>query len=127
MKKDLKKRLKEKSADLALKIPALYLSFKDRRTPRLAKILALIAVAYALSPVDLIPDFIPAAGYLDDLVLLPALAACAIRRIPEEVWLENLALAKDMWKDGKPGRWYYAIPVFAVYALLIFFILRIIF
>lgn len=126
-KKDLKKSLSEKSKDLALKVPSLYLSLKDKRTPRLARFLALLCVAYALSPVDLIPDFIPVAGYLDDLVILPALAAAAIKHIPKDVWEENLVLAKDLWKDGKPKKWYYAIPVIAIYALILFVILKILF
>jgi uncharacterized membrane protein YkvA (DUF1232 family) len=62
---DLKRRAKQLKQD----IPALYLALKDRKTPIIAKVLAGIIVVYALSPIDLIPDFIPVLGYLDDLIV----------------------------------------------------------
>jgi len=58
---------------------------KDRRTPKLAKVLLGLAVGYALSPVDLIPDFVPVLGYLDDIVLVPALVLLALKMVPREV------------------------------------------
>lgn len=58
---------------------------KDRRTPRLAKVLLGLAVGYALSPVDLIPDFVPVLGYLDDIVLVPALVLLALKMVPRQV------------------------------------------
>lgn len=63
------------------------------RTPRLAKALALLALAYAASPVDLIPDFIPGLGQLDDVLLVPLLLALAARLVPAEVWTECRAAA----------------------------------
>lgn len=56
-------------------IPAIFLALKDKDTPIIAKFFACITVAYALSPIDLIPDFIPVLGYLDDIILLPMMAA----------------------------------------------------
>lgn len=67
---------------------ALYLAYKDPRVPLLAKMLIGIVVAYALSPIDLIPDFIPLIGYLDDLLLLPIGVWLAIKLIPDTVWAE---------------------------------------
>lgn len=65
------------------------LLYTDSRTPKVAKILLWIAIGYALSPIDLIPDFIPVIGYLDDLLILPVLLYFAIKSISEEVYREN--------------------------------------
>lgn len=70
----MKKKLQALAARVKVELPALFLALKDRRTSWLAKLLAFLTVAYALSPVDLIPDFIPVIGYLDDLLILPLLA-----------------------------------------------------
>lgn len=67
-------------------IYALYLAYHSKDVPLLAKIIAAVVVAYALSPIDLIPDFIPVIGYLDDMILLPLAIALAIRLIPTPVW-----------------------------------------
>lgn len=67
----------------------------------MAKIIAAIAVGYALSPIDVVPDFIPVLGYLDDLIILPVLAAWAIRLIPKEIMEECKTEAEGLWKDGK--------------------------
>ena len=64
---------------------AVYIATKDPRTPWYAKVIAICTVAYTLSPIDLIPDFIPLLGYLDDIIIVPAGIALAIRLIPVEV------------------------------------------
>ncbi len=81
--------LKSKAKQLKKDIPALFLALKDKRTPLLAKVLAEITVAYALSPVDLVPDFILILGYLDDVILLPVLVALTVKLIPDEVLREK--------------------------------------
>lgn len=115
--------LKERAGKLKTDIPALFLALKDRETPVLAKALAGITVAYALSPVDLIPDFIPILGYLDDVILLPVLIVITVKLIPAPVLERCRKQAEGMWKDGKPKRWVYAIPIvfiwLAVFTLLI--------
>lgn len=68
-----KMKLREFSRKIKLKIKAVYLAYKHKDTPIVAKIFAGITVGYALSPIDLIPDFIPILGYLDDLIILPLL------------------------------------------------------
>lgn len=78
---------------------ALYLASKDPRVPTLAKIIIGLVVAYALSPIDLIPDFIPVIGYLDDLLLLPIGIYLAIQLIPLSVWKECQALAAERTLD----------------------------
>ena len=74
--------LKERARKLKQDVPAVFLALKDRDTPLFAKILAGVTVAYALSPIDLIPDFVPVLGYLDDVLLLPALIALTVKLIP---------------------------------------------
>lgn len=70
---------------------ALTLAIRDPRTPWLAKALAIATVAYAVSPIDLIPDFIPVLGFLDDAILLPGMIWLAVRLIPDEVMIEARA------------------------------------
>lgn len=123
----LKEKLKQRAAGLLADIPALWLALKDRETPLAAKLLAGFTVCYALSPIDLIPDFIPVVGYLDDLLLLPALAALTIRLIPKPVMARCRAESAGMWQDGKPQKWYYAVPVVVVMLLILWVILSAIF
>ena len=77
---------KDRAEQLKTDVPALWLCLRKKETTLLAKVLAAVTVGYALSPVDLIPDFIPVLGYLDDLVILPALAALTLRCIPKETF-----------------------------------------
>ena len=118
--------LKARSKQLKTDIPALFLSLKDKKTPIFAKVFAGITVAYALSPIDFVPDFIPVLGYLDDVILLPMLVALTIKFIPDEVLEENRQQAKGMWQNGKPKRWYYAIPIILTWILIIVFVLKVV-
>lgn len=120
-------KLKERAAKLKTEIPALFLALQDAETPRHAKALAWITVAYALSPIDLIPDFVPVLGYLDDLLLLPVLVARTIRLIPPHVMARSRTAAEALWADGKPKKWYYAIPVAAVWLVIVLILLNVIF
>ena len=97
---DLKVRAKKLKTD----IPALFLALKDDNTPIIAKIFAGITVAYALSPVDLVPDFIPVLGYLDDVILLPMLVALTVKFIPNDVLEKNRRQAEGTWQEGKPKK-----------------------
>jgi uncharacterized membrane protein YkvA (DUF1232 family) len=72
---------------------ALYLAARDPRTPWYAKALAIAVAAYALSPIDLIPDFVPVLGYVDDLLIVPAGIALVVRMIPAEVMAEHREVA----------------------------------
>ena len=116
--------LKERAKKLKSDIPALALALKDADTPILAKILAGITVAYALSPVDLIPDFIPVLGYLDDVLLLPLLVAATVKLIPPAVFERCRTQADGMWENGKPKKWYYALPIVLIWLLLIMIIIK---
>ena len=86
-----------------------------------------ITVVYALSPIDLIPDFIPVAGYLDDLILLPALAALTIKLIPRARWAACRAQTEGMWANGKPKKLYYALPIIIFWLIIIFLIIKAVF
>lgn len=81
---------------------ALYLAYKDPRVPWYARLWLAIVVGYAFSPIDLIPDFIPLFGYLDDLVLIPLGVLLAIRLVPAEVMTQCRAQARSELAEGKP-------------------------
>ena len=118
--------LKERAKAVKIYIPALFIAMKRKDTPVSAKILAGVTVGYALSPIDIIPDFIPVLGYLDDLIILPLLASMAIRRIPKEIMDECKTEAEGLWAAGKPKKWYYAIPIVLLWAVIIAIILYLI-
>lgn len=111
--------IKKIASDLKINIPVIFLALKEKETPIIAKCLGGITIVYALSPIDFIPDFIPILGYLDDLILLPLLIACTIKLIPNEVIETCRIKAQTLWKDGKPKRWYYSIPIVVIWLLII--------
>ena len=115
-------KLKQRVSELKNKIAAVFLALKKKDTPLFAKIMAGLTVAYALSPIDLIPDFIPILGYLDDLIILPILIALTVKLIPKEIMEECEEEAKDLWKNGKPKRWYFALPIIILWLIIILII-----
>lgn len=116
--------LKARARQLKRDVPAVFLALRDKRTPIIARVIAAITVGYALSPVDLIPGFVPVLGYLDDVILLPALIALTIRLIPAEVFEQCRRDSENLWADGKPKRWYYAIPIILIWLLIIGLIVK---
>ena len=116
--------LKARAKSLKRDIPAVFLALKSRETPVIAKLFAGLTVVLALSPIDLIPDFIPILGYLDDVLLLPALIALTVRLIPREIFEDCRRQAEGMWEKGKPKKWYFALPIVGVWALLLWLIIR---
>lgn len=119
--------LKERARKLKTDIPALFLALKDKETPVLAKVLASITVAYALSPIDLVQDFIPVLGYIDDIILLPMLIVATIKFIPKNVLDRCRKQSEGMWKEGKPKKWYYAMPIVLIWLVIIVLLLKLIF
>ncbi|MHB8128322.1 MAG: YkvA family protein [Mobilitalea sp.] len=111
--------LKQRASELKQKIAAVFLALKKKDTPLFAKFMAGLTVAYALSPIDLIPDFIPILGYLDDLIILPLLIGLTVKLIPIEIMTECEEEAKDLWKNGKPKRWYFALPIILLWFIII--------
>jgi uncharacterized membrane protein YkvA (DUF1232 family) len=118
--------IKERAQKLKTDIPAVFIALRRKETPAFAKILAAFTVAYALSPVDFIPDFIPVIGFLDDVILLPGLIALTVKLIPAEVFAECQKEAANLWADGKPVKWYYALPIILVWLVLIYIIVKMI-
>ncbi|MBE5817519.1 MAG: DUF1232 domain-containing protein [Clostridiales bacterium] len=116
-------KLKERAQRLKTDIPAVFIALKDKKTPWFAKVLAFLVVVYALSPIDLIPDFIPILGYLDDLIILPVLIVWCIRCIPDEVFADCRARSQDLWGNGAPQKWYYSIPFVLIWLAVIMLIL----
>ena len=116
--------LKARAAYLKRDIPAVCLALKSRETPVIAKLFAGLTVVLALSPIDLIPDFIPVLGYLDDVLLLPALIALTVRLIPRKVFAGCRQQAEGMWENGKPKKWYFALPIVAVWILLLWLVVK---
>lgn len=119
--------LKERAKQLKTDIPAVFLCLKSKETPLAAKLLAGITVIYALSPIDLIPDFIPVLGYLDDIIILPTFIALTIRLIPKDVFDQFRKEAEGMWQNGKPKKWYYAIPIAMIWLFVIWLIIKAVF
>ncbi len=115
----LKEKIKKKTEELKLEVTALFIALKKKQTPWYAKAAAGVTVAYALSPIDLIPDFIPVLGYLDDIIILPLLVLLTVKLIPKDVMDKYRQEAAGLWKDGKPKRWYFAIPIILFWLAII--------
>ena len=116
--------LKERAMQLKTDIPAVFIALKRKETPLLAKILATVAVVYALSPIDLIPDFIPVIGLLDDVILVPGLIAIVVKLISPDVFSQCRLEAANLWKGDNPQKWYYALPIIAIWLLVIFIVVK---
>ena len=110
-------RLKAWAKRIARDVAALALAARDPRVPWYAKAAAASLVAYTLSPIDLIPDFIPLLGYLDELVIVPLGIVLIVRLIPDELMTEFRAKADDL--SRKPGSRAAAAAIIAVWLSLI--------
>ncbi|HET9976708.1 MAG TPA: YkvA family protein [Burkholderiaceae bacterium] len=103
---------------LGVHLLALWKLLRHRDTPRMPKLVALLVLAYALSPIDLIPDFIPVLGQLDDLILVPLGIALVVRLTPTALWQARIAEAEASG-DALPRVWWGALLVVLVWALLL--------
>jgi uncharacterized membrane protein YkvA (DUF1232 family) len=101
---------------------ALYLSYRDPRVAWPAKLVVALVLAYALSPIDLIPDFIPVLGVLDDLVIVPLGLALARRMIPPQVLSEHRAEAAKRLADPRPRSWLGAALVLSIWLVVTYFV-----
>jgi uncharacterized membrane protein YkvA (DUF1232 family) len=98
-------RWKEAARRIKQDVYALYLAYRDPRVPWYAKVLVACVVAYAFSPIDLIPDPIPVIGYLDDLVLLPLGIYLAVKMIPPPVMEKYRLKAQQEAEREQPNNW----------------------
>ena len=105
MKKMMLLRWRERAKRLKTNVYALYLAYKDPRVPWYARLFIAGIVAYALNPLDLIPDFIPVLGYLDDFILLPLGIILALKMIPPSVLIECQARAELELMERPPRSW----------------------
>ena len=96
---------------------AVYLAYRDPRTPWYARLFAICVVGYAFSPIDLIPDPIPVLGYLDDLVLVPLGIVIALRMIPPAVLADCRAQAQESTGQDGPRNWIAAASIIAIWVL----------
>jgi uncharacterized membrane protein YkvA (DUF1232 family) len=110
---------KKQARALKIQTLALYYAYRDPRTPWYARIFTGFIVAYALSPIDLIPDFIPVLGYLDDLLIVPLGVLLALKMIPAQVMAECRAKAEQALDNGKPQYRFMAVVIVAVWIIVV--------
>ena len=110
---------KQRARQLKIEVYAIWLAYRDPRVPWHARLFAACVVGYAFSPIDLIPDFIPVLGYVDDLILIPLGVTLALKMIPPPVMAECREKARDaMGHQGKPVNRAAAALIIAVWLLL---------
>jgi len=109
---------KSQAKKLKIETYALYFAYQDRRVPLYAKIFTGCVVGYAFSPIDLIPDFIPIIGYLDDLIIVPLGIKIALSMIPENVMIESREKAQEIIRQGKPVNRIAAVIIISIWLLL---------
>lgn len=114
-------KIKARAARIKSEIHALYLAARDPRTPWYAKLVVAGVVTYALSPIDLIPDFIPVLGHLDDLLLIPLGIILAVKLIPKSILDDCRARAKELGK--LPTSRAAGVAIIIIWAVLVVFIL----
>ena len=119
------KSWREKAKQVGTEVHALSLALRDTRVPWYARVLALIVVAYALSPVDLIPDFIPVLGYVDDLLLIPAGIYLTLKLIPREVMEECRQRAGSEPISSK-SKWVAAAVIIFIWLVVVYLVIRLI-
>ena len=106
------------AARLATYLIALWKLFKHPETPRSAKLVAIAVIAYAVSPIDLIPDFIPVLGQLDELILLPLGVALAMKLTPAHLWEARLREAEAS-AEKLPKMWWGALLIALIWLVLL--------
>ena len=117
-------RLKQQARQLKIELFAIHLACQDPRVPWYAKAFAICVVGYAFSPIDLIPDFIPILGYLDDLIVVPLGIMLILKIIPPAVMIECRVKAQSATLRDKPKNWIAAGIILIVWVLFAVFSIR---
>lgn len=117
---------KRRARQLKIEINAIYLAYKDPRVPWYAKLLIACVIGYAFSPIDLVPDFIPVIGYLDDLILVPLGIALALKMIPPAVLAECREKARTDTTRRKLTNWIAAAVILCIWVLFALFVILLI-
>ena len=117
------KEIKDKAKNIKKELRVIYIAYKRPDVPWYAKVVAIIVVGYALSPIDLIPDFVPVLGYLDDIILIPLGILLVVKLIPKDIVEECRKQADEVFKDGKPKNWFAGALIICIWVLLVAFCL----
>ena len=115
----MRERWRSIAREMKTETYALYLAYRDPRVSSYVRVLLAVVVGYAFSPIDLIPDFIPILGYLDDLVLVPVGIALALRMVPRAVMDECRQAAREIMTEGMPVRRLAASVIVVIWILCI--------
>ena len=120
-------KFKDKADEINQMISAMYIAIRRADTPLYAKIACGLCVWYVLSPLDLVPDFIPVLGAVDDVIVLPFLMWLSVKLMPEDILEECKAQAKSLDPSDKKTKKRYMIPVLSVWALLLFWVFKLVY
>jgi len=120
-----KASLKQRIKNLQTEVHALYLASRNPRVPWYAKALMALIIGYAICPIDLIPDFIPVLGQLDDLIIIPAGIALVVKMIPKNVMEECRRKARDEPINTRT-KWAVTLIIISIWAFVIYLVLRLI-
>lgn len=118
------KKIKAWAKKLKRQTFVLYLAYKDERVPWYTKIFIVCVVSYAFSPIDLIPDFIPILGLLDDVIIVPLGIMFALKMISKDVIADCEIEAEKIMKNGKPKNWIAGILIVLVWSILIVWMMK---
>ncbi|PGZ95600.1 hypothetical protein COE51_19615 [Bacillus pseudomycoides] len=118
--------MKKWAKNLKKQLLVLYLAYRDERVPWYAKLFTMLVVAYAFSPIDLIPDFIPILGYLDDLILVPLGVYLALKLIPEEVLEDCKRKIEENSSMNKPKNWITGFLIISIWLIIFIWIWKLV-
>jgi uncharacterized membrane protein YkvA (DUF1232 family) len=116
------KKLKEKAKALRNEVHVLVIVYKDKRTPLLPKLLIGLTIGYLFSPIDLIPDFIPILGLLDDLIIVPLLIKLSVKLIPEYLFEEAKSKVLDKNQIKNKSNWFFAALIIILWLSILLYI-----